>query len=127
MSVPFSLGDVLALSKLIEAVIERCKSASKDFTDLQSTLHGVRCTVESAHYSISKVYENLPTVHKNGIDAAFSGIRSVIDEIAQELDQYSWVRPENDAQMSKLQFADVETKLMLPMTSLNICMGAIAW
>lgn len=131
MALPFSIGDFLAVSSLIITTVEKCKSASKEFADLQAILHATYSAVESARYSVADVYDRLPTVHKWSIANAIGGIRDIVNDIAQELSHYSRLKPGRGLQLSKLQFAlfseprTIESKLTMWLSALNTAMAAI--
>ena len=133
MSFGYSVGDFIAVSKLIYTVIDKCKAASREFTDLQRILHATRSSIDSAHHAVAEIHEGLPSVHRNAIATNISGIARVVNNIALDLDQYAKIRPGGGPQFAKLHFAlfsnprEVESKLTLWLSALNTTVAAIVW
>ena len=133
MSLPFSVGDFIAVSELIVITVERCKSASKDFSDLRRILQAALSCIQSARYSVADVLETLPAVHRRSIANAISGISEIVRDIQDQLSSYSGIRSNSGLHLSKLKFAlfydprKTESKLTLWMTTLNTCMASVTW
>jgi hypothetical protein len=88
-----SLDDALAVTRHIDDLVKRYNVSSSELTNLNDILMATRNCILSLQHALAESIHALADVHKTSILSSLAGIRTVVDEISQDVDDCVKVGP----------------------------------